>query len=115
MNNYEKALELVKKGIAKKLKYTGCILFNLGYNTVGFIYPNDVNVTVDVNADDKLTDYNYKYDCGFIDLDTMSIIGIKDNYSIEKYSIHSSEKKSSIYYWRKQGTEEQLFPIFFYI
>ena len=86
--NYEKALKLVDRGFASKhstFKDTGCILFNLGYNTVGFIYPNDVNVTIDINADDKLTDYDYKYDCGFIDLDTMSIVGTKDNYSIEKY------------------------------
>ena len=78
--NYEKALILLSMGYASKLDKTGCLIFDLGYNTFGFIYPDDVNVTV--TADDS---FNTDSDCGFIDLYTMSIIGTKDNYDIEKY------------------------------
>ena len=98
MTNYEKASTLLSLGYASKLDATVCLTFDLGYSTssFGFIYPNDTNVTVILDNNNINSDY------GFIDLDTMSIIGTKDNYSIEKY-------------WRKQGTEEQLFPLFLYL
>ena len=81
MTNYEKANTLLSLGYASKLDKAGCLTFDLGYNTssFGFIYPNDSNVTV------ILDNSNINSDYGSIDLDTMSIIGTKDNYSIEKY------------------------------
>ena len=92
MTNYEKVSTLLSIGYASKLDKTGCLTFDLGYNTFGFIYPNDANVTV------ILDNSNINSDCGSIDINTMSIVGSKDNYSIKKY-------------WHKQGTE-QLFPLF---
>ena len=76
--NYEKALILLSMGYASKLDKTGCLIFDLGYNTFGFIYPDDVNVTV------VLDNSNINSDCGSIDVDTISIVGTKDNYDIEK-------------------------------
>ena len=79
--NYEKARIQLSMGYASKLDKTGCLTFDLGYSTssFGFIYPNDTNVTV------ILDNSNINSDYGFIDLDTMRIIGTKDNYSIKKY------------------------------
>ena len=76
--NYEKALILLSMGYASKLDKTGCLIFDLGYNTFGFIYPDDVNVTV------VLDNSNINSDCGSIDVGTISIVGTKDNYDIEK-------------------------------
>ncbi len=51
MTNYEKALELLKRGLAKK-HYTfdggktGCIVIDLGETYVGFIQPQDKYVDV---------------------------------------------------------------------
>ena len=49
MTNYEKALELVKKGIAKKhftFKDTGCIFIDLGGRWEGYILPKNKYVEV---------------------------------------------------------------------
>lgn len=51
MTNYEKAQELLKKGIAKKhytfdKGKTGCIVIDLGGSLVGFISPYDKFVDV---------------------------------------------------------------------
>ena len=79
MTNYEKASTLLSLGCALKLDKTGCLIFDLGYSTFGFIYPNDANVTV------ILDNSNINSDCGSIDIDRMRIVGTKDNYSIKKY------------------------------
>lgn len=79
MTNYEKASILLSLEYASKLDKTGCLTFDLGYNTFGFIYPNDANVTVILDSSNINSDY------GSIDTDTMCIVGAKDNYRIEKY------------------------------
>ena len=97
MTNYEKAEVLLSLGYASKVDKTRGLMFNLGCSAFGFIYPNDINVHIVIDNDN-----NTDFDEGAIDIDRMLIIGTKGNYNIEKY-------------WHKQGTEEQLFPIFFYI
>ena len=78
MTNYEKADMLSSMGYASKLDKTRCLIFDLGYDAFGFIYPNDANVTV------ILDNSNINSDCGSIDIDRMCIVGTKDNYSIKK-------------------------------
>jgi|GEM_PF-6927211 len=41
--NYEKALILLSMGYASKLDKTGCLIFDLGYNTFGFIKSSPEN------------------------------------------------------------------------
>ena len=79
MTNYEKASTLLSLGYASKLDKTGCLTFDLGYSTFGFIYPNDANITV------ILDNSNINSDYGSIDIDRMFIVGAKGNYGIEKY------------------------------
>ena len=94
MTNYEKASTLLSLGYASKLNKADCLTFDLGYNTFGFIYPNDANVTV------ILDNSNINSDYGSIDVDRMCIVGIKDNYSIEK-CWHNREQKNncSLYFF----------------
>ena len=69
MNNYEKALELVKKGIANKhytFKNTGYIVIDLGENWVGYISPKNRYVDVAKN--------NVHVGHGNIDLERMMVV-----------------------------------------
>ena len=88
MTNYEKVSTLLSIGYASKLDKTGCLTFDLGYNTFGFIYPNDANVTV------ILDNSNINSDCGSIDINTMSIVGTKDNCFRLLLEIGSSNSKN---------------------
>ena len=81
MTNYEKAQELLKKGIAKK-HYTfdngktGCIVIDLGGSFVGFISPYDK--FVDVAQGGEHVSY------GNIDLDKMNVFDMSNR---EKYNL----------------------------
>ena len=69
MTNYEKALELVKKGIAKKhftFKDTGCIFIDLGGRWGGYILPKDGYIDVAIN--------NVHVAHGNIDLDRLMVL-----------------------------------------
>lgn len=86
MTNYEKALQLLNDGIAKKhytfdsLK-TGCIVIDLGGSFVGFISPYDK--FVDVAQDGEHVSY------GVIDLEDMMVLDISNrqryNLTIKKW------------------------------
>lgn len=86
MTNYEKAQELLKKGIAKKHytfdnAKTGCIVIDLGGSFVGFISPNDK--FVDVAKSGEHVSY------GVIDLEDMIVLDTSNrhryNLSIKKW------------------------------
>ena len=69
MNNYKKALELVKKGIAKKhytFENTGYIFIDLGEKWGGYISPKNEYVDVTIN--------NVHVGHGDIDLDKMMVL-----------------------------------------
>ena len=81
MTNYEKAQELLKKGIAKKHytfdnRKTGCIVIDLGGSFVGFISPYDK--FVDVAQGGEHVSY------GNIDLDKMNVFDMSNR---EKYNL----------------------------
>lgn len=82
MTNYEKAQELLKKGIAKKhytfdSGKTGCIVIYLGGAFVGFISPYDK--FVDVAQDGEHVSY------GDIDLEDMMVL---DSSNRHLYNLH---------------------------
>ena len=80
MDNYERALELVNKGIARRhhtFDATGYITLDLGGEFVGYISPKDVNV--DIAEDNTHIDY------GYIDLEKMEVVCRRDSYPIEKW------------------------------
>lgn len=86
MTNYEKAQELLKKGIAKKhYTYesgkTGCIVIDLGGSFVGFISKYDK--LVDVAQGGEHISY------GAIDLENMMVLDISNrnryNFPIKKW------------------------------
>lgn len=86
MTNYEKALELLNRGIAKKHytfdnKKTDCIVIDLGGSFVGFISPYDK--FVDVAQCGEHVSY------GVIDLEDMMVLDISNrhryNLSIKKW------------------------------
>lgn len=77
MTNYEKAQELLKKGIAKKHytyehEKTGCILIDLGGSFVGFISPYDK--FVDVAQCGEHVSY------GVIDLENMMVLDTSNRH-----------------------------------
>lgn len=77
MTNYEKALELLNRGIAKKhytfdSRKTGCIVINLGGSFVGFISPYDK--FVDVAQGGEHVSY------GVIDLEHMIVLDISNRH-----------------------------------
>ena len=82
MTNYEKALELLNRGIAKK-HYTfdngktGCIVIDLGGSFVGFITRYDE--FVDVAQDGEHVSY------GDIDLEDMMVL---DTSNRHRYNLH---------------------------
>lgn len=77
MTNYEKALELLNSGIARK-HYTfdngktGCIVIDLGLSFVGFISPYDK--FVDVAKREEHVSY------GVIDLEDMMVLDISNRH-----------------------------------
>ena len=86
MTNYEKALELLNRGIAKKHytfdnKKTGCIVIDLGVSFVGFISPHDK--FVDVAQDGEHVSY------GIIDLENIMVLDASNrhryNFPIKKW------------------------------
>ena len=81
MTNYEKALELLNRGIAKKHytfdSKTGCIVIDLGGSFVGFISPYDK--FVDVAQDGEHVSY------GAIDLEDMMVL---DTSNRHRYNLH---------------------------
>ena len=82
MTNYEKALELLNRGIAKKhytfdSKKTGCIVIDLGESFVGFISPYDK--FVDVAQSGEHVSY------GVIDLEDMMVL---DTSNRHRYNLH---------------------------
>lgn len=86
MTNYEKAQELLKKGIAKKhytfeSGNTGCIVIDLGGTFVGFITRYDKYVDV--------ANGGIHIGCGNIDLDKMMVFDVsnreKYNFPINKW------------------------------
>ena len=75
MTNYEKAMELLNRGIARKHytfdgKKTGCIVIDLGGTFVGFISPNDK--FLDVAQGGEHVSY------GVIDLEDMMVLDISN-------------------------------------
>lgn len=85
MTNYEKALQLLKIGIAKKHytfdnAKTGCVVIDLGGSFVGFISPYDK--FVDIAKDVEHVSY------GVIDLEDMMVLDISNrhryNFPIKK-------------------------------
>ena len=82
MTNYEKALELLNRGIAKKHytfdnAKTGCIVIDLGGSFVGFISPYDK--FVDVAQGGEHVSY------GVIDLEDMMVLDISNR---QRYNLH---------------------------
>ena len=83
MTNYEKSMELLKRGIAKKhytfdnIKKTGCIVIDLGGSFVGFISPHDK--FVDVAQGGEHVSY------GVIDLEDMMVLDISNRH---RYNLH---------------------------
>lgn len=82
MTNYEKAQELLKKGIAKKhytfdSVKTGCIVIDLGRSFVGFISAYDK--FVDVAQCGEHVSY------GVIDLEDMMVLDISNR---DRYNFH---------------------------
>lgn len=85
MTNYEKAQELLNKGIAKKHytfdNGTGCIVIDLGGSFVGFISSHDK--FVDVAQDGEHVSY------GDIDLEDMMVLDTSNrhryNFPIKKW------------------------------
>lgn len=81
MTNYEKALVLLNRGIAKKHytfdnKKTGCIVIDLGGSFVGFISPYDK--FVDVAQGGEHVSY------GVIDLEDMTVL---DSSNRHRYNL----------------------------
>ena len=82
MTNYEKALELLNRGIAKKHytfdnRETGCIVIDLGGSFVGFISPYDKFVEVAQGGE------HISY--GVIDLENMTVLDISNR---RRYNLH---------------------------
>ena len=93
MTNYEKALELVEKGIAKKYStFHGIeyIFIGLGGRWGGYILPEDeyVEITID----------NLHVGQGNIDLDRLMVLDASHRPDYDRH-IEKSED------WYKQGTE----------
>ena len=106
MTNYEKALELVKKGIVKKYStFHGIeyIFIDLGGRWGGYILPKDkyVEITID----------NLHVGQGDIDLDKMMVLDVSHRPDYDRHIV-----KSKGWYNReqKQGTETTV-PYIFYI
>ena len=77
MTNYEKSVELLNRGIARKhytfdRGKTGCIVIDLGGSFVGFISPYDK--FVDVAQDGEHVSY------GVIDLADMMVLDISNRH-----------------------------------
>ena len=89
MTNYEKALELLNRGIAKK-HYTfdnvktGCIVIDLDGSFVGFISPYDK--FVDVAQVGEHVSY------GDIDLEDMMVLDISNR---NRYNLHINKWEDS--------------------
>lgn len=82
MTNYEKALELLDKGMADKhhtFNDTGYLIIELGEAYAGYISPNDKNV--------EITKYNEHIGYGVIDMDKMVVHDTANRFElpIEKY------------------------------
>lgn len=84
MSNYEKALELLNRGVAKKhytFSQTGCIVIDLGDVYAGYISPIDKYVEVG-----SLGSHDF---FGNIDLDRMSVLDVSNrhryNFPIKKW------------------------------
>lgn len=81
MTNYQKADFLITTDYARKhctYMYTGCIIVNLGYDTWGYIFPGDTNVTV--VSENTIIDY------GYIELNNLTVNSLRCIYNIEKVS-----------------------------
>lgn len=79
--DYAKSIFLMSDGYAScEVPKVGCITINLEGNSYAFIYPDDDEVTVNINDEDIPN-----YDHGHIDMLTMIIKGDKRDYKIEKY------------------------------
>lgn len=75
MTNYEKAMQLLNDGIAKKhytVDKTGCIVIDLGGTYVGFIQPSDKYVDVASCG----THVSY----GIIDLEDMMVLDASNRH-----------------------------------
>lgn len=82
MNNYEKALKLVDKGLASKyFKGTRYIFINLGGRWGGYILPKDkyVEITID----------NIHVGLGNIDLDKMMVMDVSHRPGYDKHIVKS--------------------------
>ena len=93
MTNYEKAVELMNKGLASKhptFKDTGYIFIDLGGRWGGYILPKDkyVEITID----------NLPVAYGNIDLDKLMVFDADHRHN---YDRHIEKIKD----WYKQGTE----------
>lgn len=82
MTNYEKSVELLNRGIARKhytfdSGKTGCIVIVLGGSFVGFISPYDK--LVNVAQDGEHVSY------GVIDLEDMMVLDISNR---DRYNFH---------------------------
>ena len=82
MTNYEKALELLDKGMADKhhtFNDTGYLIIDLGEAYAGYISPNDKNV--------EITKHNEHIGYGVIDMDKMVVHDTANRFElpIEKY------------------------------
>ena len=89
MTNYEKALQLLNDGIAKKhytfhSGKTGCIIINLGGSFVGFISSYDK--FVDVAQDGEHISY------GVIDLEDMMVL---DTSNRNRYNLSIKKRKDA--------------------
>ena len=76
--NYRKALELVKKGLATKNEMDGVDL-KLEGGFFGWVYPDEIKVQI-YYIDDN--DEEVYCDCGDIDSQLMKVIGYRNNYDI---------------------------------
>ena len=82
MTNYEKALHLAYRGIARKhstFKDTGCIFIDLGGRWGGYIFPKDkyVEVTID----------NVHVGHGNIDLDRLMVFDASHRPNYDRYIV----------------------------
>lgn len=81
MTNYDKALELLNRGIAKKhytfdTGKTGCIVIDLGGTYVGFIQPRDKYVDV--------ASCGTHVSLGIIDLVNMSVVDASNRHRYDR-------------------------------
>ena len=82
MTNYEKALQLVDRGLARKhltFKNTGYVFIDLGGRWGGYISPKDkyVDVTID----------NVHVGYGTIDLDKMMVLDASHRPSYDRHIV----------------------------